>query len=85
MAINARELVKRAFESAAPYLSKPSYIKTLIEDIILKNASIEDLIHTIEKLSLEEKEIQIRTDFRIFLNALKRELGKKGEHYGSEI
>jgi len=79
------DIVERAFEDAAPYLSNSSYLRKRIGEIVSKVRKIDELLKAIEEACFEEKETQIRTDFRIFLNALRRELQKMGAAYGSKI
>ncbi len=69
-------LMQRAFESAAPYLADFNKVRELINRVLSNVNSIEELYEEIRQLMLGTRDVEFRTDLRILLNMLEKEISR---------
>jgi len=82
---NKKKILWKAFENAAPYFSDIKRMKNIVKSKINNITSINEVLQVIRNMIINEKDIEIRTDLKILLNEIKKEIARMGKEYGKKI
>lgn len=75
------QLLLVSLEDALPYIAKPTEIRNIVNEILEKTALIGCIIRYLERKMIEVENLEIKTDIKILVNALKKRA--KGEKHGA--
>ncbi|MHC1586693.1 MAG: hypothetical protein ACXQTV_04025 [Candidatus Hecatellaceae archaeon] len=74
--MSGREVLEEALAEAAPYLANPEWARRKLEEVWGETLNLTQLLDSLSKLVSLEGEPTRKTDLKILLQYLERQLGK---------